>query len=125
MPAPAMTTSPGTVGVALTESLQRQRLITPADNSYLLTDSGRQRLEALGLNVDALRRQRRAFARPCLDWTEHRPHLAGGLGAGIAEHLLQQRWLTRIPKTRALRLTDIGRRGLREEFALNLTPIER
>lgn len=114
----------GTVGVALTDSLQRQRLITPADNSYLLSDRGGQRLQALGLDVDALRKQRRTFARPCLDWTERRPHLAGGLGAGIAEHLLQQKWLTRIPGTRALRLTDLGRRGLREEFALNLTRLD-
>ena len=28
-------------------------------------------------------RQRRAFARPCLDWTERAPHLAGALGAAL------------------------------------------
>ncbi len=48
------------------------------------------------------------------------PHLAGGLGAGIAEHLIQRQWLKHIPGTRALRVTDTGRRGLRDEFALNL-----
>ncbi len=115
----------GTVGVALTDSLQRQRLIEPGDNSYRLTRPGQQRLEALGLDIDALRRQRRAFARPCLDWTERRSHLAGALGAGITERLLQQNWLKRLPNTRAIQVTDKGRIALRDEFGLNVAPSER
>jgi len=108
--------------VSLTDSLQHQRLIQPADNAFVLTLRGQQRLEGLGLDIDALRQQRRVFARPCLDWAERRPHLAGALGAGITRYLLQQEWLKPLPGTRAIRVTDAGRRGLREEFALNLAP---
>ncbi len=110
----------GAVGVALTDSLERQHLIASADDSYVLTPSGEERLEALGLDVAALRRQRRAFARPCLDWTERRPHLAGGLGAGLAEHLFQRQWVKRLPGTRAVRVTDSGQAELLSEFGLNL-----
>lgn len=110
----------GRLGVALTESLQRQRLIEPVDHAYVLTEQGRERLEGVGLDVGALRSHRRAFARPCLDWTERRPHLAGALGAGLAGLMLDERWVKRVPSSRALRVTDAGRRALRDRFALNL-----
>lgn len=112
----------GTLGVGLTEALQHQRVIKAADSAYQLTESGQQRLESLGLDIAALRQCHRAFARPCQDWTERRPHLAGALGAGIAERLLELNWLQPIPGTRALRVTDSGERGLRDELGLNLAP---
>ena len=110
----------GELGVALTDSLERQHLIENGDGSYTLTAAGERRLESLGIEVEPLRLQRRAFARPCLDWTERRPHLAGAVGAAIAEHALAQRWVTFVPGTRALRVTDDGRRGFLEQFALNV-----
>ncbi len=110
----------GELGVALTDSLERQRLIETGDGSYALTAAGERRLESLGIAVEPLRRQRRAFSRPCLDWTERRSHLAGSVGAAIAEHALVARWVTAVPGTRALRVTDAGRRGFLDEFALNL-----
>jgi hypothetical protein len=56
-----------------------------------------------------------------LDWTERRPHLAGAIGAGLADRLLEQEWFLRLPGTRALRVTQIGQRELLNQFALNLT----
>jgi DNA-binding transcriptional ArsR family regulator len=111
----------GELGVALTDSLERHHLIEPADASFALTTVGERRLDSLGISVDALRDQRRAFSRPCLDWTERRPHLAGAVGAAIADHALEQRWVAHVPGTRALRVTDEGRRGFLEQFALNLS----
>jgi DNA-binding transcriptional ArsR family regulator len=110
----------GELGVALTDSLERHRLIEPSDASFAPTAAGERRLASLGISVDALRDQRRAFSRPCLDWTERRPHLAGAVGAAIADHALEQRWVAHVPGTRALRVTDEGRRGFLEQFALNL-----
>lgn len=110
----------GALGVALTDALGRQGVIEADDDHYRLTGPGQRRLEDLGIDVDALRGRRRAFARPCLDWTERRPHLAGALGAGIAERFLERRWVTRMPSTRALRVTETGRQHLRDEFCLNL-----
>ena len=46
--------------------------------------------------------------RGCLDWTEGAPHLAGRLGSAILSALLDQKWLMRRPKDRALNITDLG-----------------
>lgn len=64
------------------------------------------------MDVAGLRRQRRAFARGCLDWTERTPHLSGALGAALLERLLGLGWLARGRVPRGLVLTDAGRDGL-------------
>ncbi len=110
----------GELGVAVTESLERQRLLVSADGAFTLTAAGERRLESLGIAVEPLREQRRAFVRPCLDWTERRPHVAGAVGAAIAQHAFAQSWVARVPGTRALRVTDQGRRGFLEQLSLNL-----
>ena len=115
----------GTVGVALTESMVSQRLIAASDGAYALTDAGRSRLGDLGLDVADLQRSRRSFARPCLDWTVRRPHLAGSLAAGICRRLGDLRWIEPLPGSRAVRVTEAGRRGLLVEFGLNLAAPDR
>jgi len=52
--------------------------------------------------------------RGCLDWTEGAPHLAGRLGSAILSALLDQKWLQRRPKDRALNITDLGNARLDE-----------
>lgn len=108
----------GELGVGLTEALERQGMLTDAGGAYTLTPSGERRLQALGLDLDALRHSRRPFARQCRDWTERRPHLAGSLGAAIAARMLELRWLKRLPNSRALAVTPQGVRELRSRFAL-------
>jgi hypothetical protein len=54
----------------------------------------------------------RAVVRPCVDWTERRPHAAGLLPAALTVRLLELGWLRRTPPGRAVRLTDAGRAGL-------------
>jgi hypothetical protein len=111
----------GQLGVALVDALQHQRIIVPADNSYRLTTTGQERLQNLGLDIGTLHKQRRAFARPCQDWSERRAHLAGALGAGLANRLLELDWIRRTANDRALKITPLGERSLREELAINLT----
>ena len=110
----------GRLGVGLTEAMNAQRLLRPADGSYRLTRAGRARLEDLGVDVASAQSKRRSFARQCLDWTERRPHLAGALGAAVADRLFEVRWLERREGTRAVRLTPAGERRLLEEFGLQV-----
>jgi DNA-binding transcriptional ArsR family regulator len=109
----------GELGVALTDSLERQRLIGSHDDGFPLTPVGQERLSALGIDIDALRHRRRALTRPCLDWTERRPHLAGSLGAALATRLLELNWVRRRPDTRAVIVTEAGRHRLSAELGVN------
>jgi DNA-binding transcriptional ArsR family regulator len=108
----------GTLGVAVCDALLDARAIVPdGERAYALGPGAGAALGALGIDLPP--RGRRAYARPCLDWTERRPHLAGSLGAAIADALLARHWVTRVRGTRALLVTDSGRAGLREALSLH------
>jgi DNA-binding transcriptional ArsR family regulator len=103
----------GRLGVALTETLVEVEALVPGDASFTLTPSGEKLLERIGVDVGGARKRRRSFARACLDWSERRPHLAGALGAALADALLAQDWVRRRPNDRALVVTVAGERRLR------------
>ena len=60
------------------------------------------------------------MVRYCVDWTEQRHHLAGGLGRGLLDRLLELGWVRRLDGQRAVRVTDDGRAGLARELGLIL-----
>ena len=107
----------GAFGVALLESLQRQRLLTP---KLEVTPRGAGRFAKLGIEIEQLARGRRPLTRACLDWTERRHHLAGALGAALATSFLERGWIERRPGSRAVRVTDSGRRGIARGLAIRI-----
>jgi DNA-binding transcriptional ArsR family regulator len=102
----------GRLGVGLTEALILRGALVEGPDAYDLTNSGERLLGELGVDVAAARRRRRSFARTCLDWSEQRPHLAGALGAALAEAILASAWVLPRPADRGLQITTIGRREL-------------
>lgn len=109
----------GELGVGLTDALTRQGVLTSDGGCFVLTVPGERRLDVLGVDVGAARSSHRAFARQCIDWTERRPHLAGALGAAVAQRLFELDWIERVPGGRALSLTPQGAGELRARFALS------
>lgn len=71
-------------------------------------------LDGLGLAGALDAPARRVLCRPCLDWSERRPHLAGRLGALLCSHCLERGWLLRRAGSRALQLTPRGSLALRD-----------
>ena len=102
----------GGLGVALTDSLLAQGHLMPAGRDFRVTAEGERFLAQLGLDLTAVRAQRRIFARQCLDWSERRPHLGGALGAAVAARCLARKWIDRAPEGRKVVLTAAGRRAL-------------
>ena len=75
---------------------------------YRVTTHGQEWFANLGIEVDELRTNRRAFARRCLDWTERHPHLAGAVGSALLGHFLNDGWVARVGESRVLRVTHKG-----------------
>jgi len=88
------------------------------DLDYRLTDDGAGRLRDLGVDVDGALAGPRAPIRYCVDWSERAHHLSGGLGAALAARMFELGWVARLPRTRAVRVTDEGRAGLAEQFGV-------
>jgi DNA-binding transcriptional ArsR family regulator len=106
----------GQLGVAVHDSLMAHGWVDPSRSS--VTPEGRLMFEDLGLEVSALDRGRRPLFRICVDWTERRDHLAGGLGAAIAGVFLESDWVRRVAGSRGLRITSAGRHVITERFGV-------
>lgn len=97
----------GELGVRLFEGLLARGTLQPADGHFVLSDTGRAELAALGVVLPGAGHARR-FAYPCLDWSERRDHLAGSLAVAWLEHGLAQGWVRRAKDSRAVTLTPSG-----------------
>jgi DNA-binding transcriptional ArsR family regulator len=117
----------GRLGVALHAALVGRGWIAPAPGGWAATPPGEAGLGGLGVDLAAARGARR-FACDCMDWSERRPHLAGGLGREIAACCLRRHWLGRPSPgaegdplaRRRLRLTPEGARQLGESLGIRL-----
>lgn len=110
----------GKLGVAVTQSMMRHNYLVDGDEHYALTSSGIDWLATHNINSDALQKKRRKFAYPCLDWSERQFHIGGSLGAAIADLFLEQGWIKRLPHTRAVQVTKLGKKVLRDDFVVEL-----
>jgi len=93
------------------------------DGEVELTAAGEAAFGAMGIDLSATRALRRRFACACVDWSERRPHLGGALGAALLQAALRHRWVTPDLDSRALRVTRLGERELRERFGLGDGPL--
>lgn len=108
----------GRVGVRLREAFMERGLIDQATPTRL-SPAGEDWCTAFGIDLPALRRSSRPEIILCLDWTQRRDHLAGGVGASLLDRCVQLGWITRIRASRAVRLTDMGRAGLAASLDIN------
>jgi len=111
----------GRIAVAIADRLIQQSFILLDEDGGQLTDTGRSFFDALGVDL-CLASKRRVFCRPCLDWSERRPHLAGAVGAAILRHALEHDWVEHIRDSRALLVTPVGVRELATTFGIEGAP---
>lgn len=111
----------GRLAVAITDTMIARGDIEFAADGGVLTPSGATFLRAAGIDPrpDNGKSRHRIFCRPCLDWSERRPHLGGCVGAALLDHCVAEHWVRRRPGTRALDVTPPGQRRLSAMFDLD------
>jgi len=111
----------GAVAVQLHDHFAQQGWLAPADGAkeYALSEAGEQQFANLGLDLPAMRKLRRRFACPCLDWSERRPHLGGALGAALLQLALKRGWVEQDLDSRALGVSPKGQRQMLAAFGLS------
>lgn len=110
----------GRLGVSIAAALTDRRWLVPENDDYRVTAAGEGGFAGQGIDLGRLRGHRRQFARRCLDWSERRHHLAGSLGAALADSLFERKWLLRTAGERTVNVTNAGHKGLREAFGVLL-----
>jgi DNA-binding transcriptional ArsR family regulator len=107
----------GRLGVALADALTDAGHVALSHDGGEVTDRGLGFLRDFGAEPAA---GKRVFCRPCLDWSERRPHIAGRLGAALATRCQDLRWIERQRDSRAVTITPAGSRGFAETFGIHL-----
>jgi len=110
----------GKIGVALTDSLLEQKIIVDNNNVFEISPKGEKWFADFGINVDEVKKQRRLFLKPCLDWSERRNHIAGSLATSIFDKMVSDDWLRKTNHSRAIVITGKGEKELYEYFKIVL-----
>lgn len=110
----------GKIGVSITESLLKQRIIVNNSHGFEVKNKGKKWFSDLGIDTDELKLQRRSFLRPCLDWSERRHHIAGSLAAALLDKMLLSDWIRRTKNSRAMVITSKGQKAFYEMFTISV-----
>jgi len=113
----------GRFAVRIADALQRRELLALREpKRFVITGRGREWFTQLGIAIGEKQMKDAQFARPCLDCTERRYHLAGPLGSAMLARFRELQWIASIASvahTRAVRVTLQGEQKLSELLGLN------
>jgi len=85
-----------------------------------ITQAGARFLAEFGIDLAALNSTGREFCRPCLDWTERRPHIAGAVGAALTKRCFDLGWTERAKDSSAVIVTASGKHGFLETCGIGV-----
>jgi DNA-binding transcriptional ArsR family regulator len=108
----------GVLGTSLLAAWLDHGVLEAMDGGYAVTPAGASWFRAFGVDTEALRGGRRSYARACLDWSERRDHLAGALGAAVAERMVAAGWIERVRRSRVVHVTELGRHELARQLGI-------
>jgi DNA-binding transcriptional ArsR family regulator len=110
----------GKVGVMLADGLQSSGYIYKTGDQFELSKAGEKWFSDLGIDTGQLKKQKRQFAKPCLDWSERKHHLAGSLGAALLQTMIATGWLRRVDGSRTISVTRKGEEAFLGHFKIEL-----
>src|ERR1700731_2861409 len=106
--------------VDLTNFLTAHEYIVLGEEAAEITQAGARFLAEFGIDLSALNSTGRDFCRPCLDWTERRPHIAGAVGAALTKRCFDLGWTERVKHSSAVIVTASGKHGFLETFGIGV-----
>ena len=107
----------GRLGVAIADAMTARGHVVLSGDGGEATQAGLDFLRGFGVDTGPPK-GRRCFCRPCLDWSERRPHIAGALGQGLALRCFALGWIERVRDSRAVAVTRKGSEGLKQTFGI-------
>jgi len=110
----------GKVGVDITNSLINKGFIEVIGSKYSVTQLGETWFQTIGIDLVELKSLKRSFAHQCLDWSERRHHVAGALGAGLLQMMLNQDWIRKKENTREVIITPKGKSEFKNKMDLTI-----
>lgn len=117
----------GRLAVTLADSLIARGFVEMSEDAGIVTADGQLFFQSLGMQTSQPRlsskKQLRIFCRPCLDWSERRPHLAGKVGTLLRDHCVTQGWVRRGQESRALTITRKGEQAFKQHFGVRAEDI--
>lgn len=106
----------GEMAVKILEAMLKARWLSADGPDFTVTRPGEEKLTALGVDLAAAHRPRRAFARACVDLTQRRPHLGGALGDALLDFYVARGWILRHRRSRVVSITPKGYENFRRSF---------
>jgi DNA-binding transcriptional ArsR family regulator len=106
----------GELGVWMFDQM-KQRSVLSGRDALVISSSGEEFLDRLGVDVAQLSSARRPLCRTCVDWSERRHHLSGAVGAAILQRIFALRWARRETGNRAVVFSANGERQFRSQFS--------
>lgn len=109
----------GRLGVTITDSLIAKKYLVFNEEAGEISKKGVKHLATYGIDISNNKpRSKRPICRPCLDWSERRPHVAGIIGAAICKHFIANKFVVQPKNSRALKITHKGEAALSEIFGI-------
>ena len=110
----------GEIAVGLADSLAAAGHIDLTHDGAAMTKDGVAFLGSLGVDLNgggtAGSGRRHRYCRPCMDWSERRPHIAGTVGRALLQFLLDRHWVRRATDGREVIVTPVGTHALQKHF---------
>jgi DNA-binding transcriptional ArsR family regulator len=104
----------GEVGVRITDTLVERGVLVPIEHDYHVPSEQPALFSGIGITLSDVRRKKRHFSRQCIDWSERKSHVAGALGAALANRFLELGWISRTRDDRSAHITDNGKQSFKD-----------
>jgi len=113
----------GEIAVGIAHNMATRGLIEFADDGGAVTGAGMELFAALHVDVASRSPDQprgATFCRPCLDWSERRPHIAGVVGKALYTAFLRTDWLRAPASGRVVQVTPVGLQAFERHFGVHL-----